>query len=127
MSFELDDAGRTEPRWIEYGSGRVKVRFKVRPRDLEVVKKLNAAFALDERIDQLLEEFCRHGALRYGQDADAFNSFFGAAGALFQQFIEPLFEWRNTRRQQTGRLQLINQFHHAEQGVDLSLREPDTR
>lgn len=52
MYFDLDDAGREQPRWVEYRSGRIQVRFFVKPRDLAAVDELNRRYPTEERLSR---------------------------------------------------------------------------
>jgi hypothetical protein len=49
MAFDLDDAEREQPRWIEYKSGRVAARFLVAPRDVAKVRELNQRYGVEQR------------------------------------------------------------------------------
>lgn len=52
MNFELNDPDREQPRWVDYHSGRIRVRFFVKPRDLAVVDDLNRRHPSDERLSR---------------------------------------------------------------------------
>lgn len=52
MSFDLNDTEREQPRWIEYRSGRIQLRFLLKPRDPAVVDELNRRYPSEERLSR---------------------------------------------------------------------------